>query len=137
MSQAQAESVIRNIICELVQRCASHGNEVSETLAAFMIKAVVLDPRNGFDVDRTLTPHDVQKLTEICLQRLTERCSPFLDTVKMQVYFDLNYTTRSKYISNDLCSLYISISSTELFNEVCLLTLMLMKIENCAVQRSL
>ncbi|KAJ0026734.1 hypothetical protein NQD34_017734 [Periophthalmus magnuspinnatus] len=99
MSQAQAESVIRNIICELVQRCASHGNEVSETLAAFMIKAVVLDPRNGFDVDRTLTPHDVQKLTEICLQRLTERCSPFLDTVKMQVYFDLNYTTRKEFVT--------------------------------------
>ncbi|KAJ0061289.1 hypothetical protein NL108_014815, partial [Boleophthalmus pectinirostris] len=98
MSQAQAENVIRNIICELVQRCASHGHEVSETLAAFMIKAVVLDPKNGFDVDCTLTSHDVQKLTEICLQRLTERC-PFLDTVKMQVYFDLNYTTRREFVT--------------------------------------
>ncbi|KAK7907524.1 hypothetical protein WMY93_016136 [Mugilogobius chulae] len=99
MSQAQAENVIRDIICELVQRCASRGEEVSETLAAFMIKAVVLDPRNGFDVDRTLTPQDVHKLTEICLQRLTERCSPFLDTVKMQVYFDLSYTTRREFVA--------------------------------------
>uniref|UniRef100_A0A8C6SAY3 Cilia- and flagella-associated protein 206 n=1 Tax=Neogobius melanostomus TaxID=47308 RepID=A0A8C6SAY3_9GOBI len=99
MSHAQAESVIRNIICELVQRCSSHGHEVSETLAAFMIKAAVMDPTNGFDVDRTLTSQDVQKLTEICLQRLTERCSPFLDTVKMQVYFDLNYTTRSEFVA--------------------------------------
>ncbi|XP_072306069.1 cilia- and flagella-associated protein 206 [Eucyclogobius newberryi] len=64
-----------------------------------MIKAVVLDPKNGFDVDRTLAPQDVLKLTEICLQRLTERCSPFLDTVKMQVYFELNYTTRREFLA--------------------------------------
>lgn len=99
MSQAQAENVIRNIIYELVQRGASRGHEVSETLAAFMIKAVVLDPRNGFDADRTLTSQDVQRLTEICAEKLTERCSPFLDTVKMQVYFDQNYTKRSEFVA--------------------------------------
>lgn len=31
------------------------------------MKVVVLDPRNGFNVDRTLTKQDVQKLEEVTL----------------------------------------------------------------------
>lgn len=85
MSRAQAESVIKNIIREIAQECANKGQAVSETLVAFMVgfsclsclrtdqpsfmflyllqvKAVVLDPDNEFNVDRTLTKDDVQKL---------------------------------------------------------------------------
>lgn len=29
------------------------------------VKAVVLDPRNGFNVDRTLTKQDIQELEEV------------------------------------------------------------------------
>ncbi|XP_034447322.1 cilia- and flagella-associated protein 206 isoform X2 [Hippoglossus hippoglossus] len=84
MSRAHAENVIKNIIREIVQECA--------------VKAVVLDPRNGFNVDRTLTKQDVQKLEELCLDKLMEKCSPSLDTIKMQVYFDINYTSRREFL---------------------------------------
>ncbi|XP_034060450.1 cilia- and flagella-associated protein 206 isoform X2 [Gymnodraco acuticeps] len=94
MSGAHAESVIKNIIRAIVQQCAARGHAVSDTLVAFMVKAVVLDPRNGFNVDRTLTKQDVQKLEELCLGKLMEECSPSLDTIKMQVHFDMNYTSR-------------------------------------------
>ncbi|XP_070540608.1 cilia- and flagella-associated protein 206-like [Ptychodera flava] len=98
MSRAQAESVIKNIIREIAQECASKGQAVSETLVAFMVKAVVLDPANEFNVDRTLTKDDVQKLIKICVDRLLDTRSPALDTVKMQVYFDMNYTTRADFL---------------------------------------
>ncbi|XP_063758825.1 cilia- and flagella-associated protein 206 isoform X2 [Eleginops maclovinus] len=62
------------------------------------VKAVVLDPRNDFNVDRTLTKQDVQKLEELCLDKLMEECSPSLDTIKMQVYFDMNYTSRREFL---------------------------------------
>ncbi|XP_051792721.1 cilia- and flagella-associated protein 206 isoform X2 [Acanthochromis polyacanthus] len=94
MSRAQAENVIKNIIREIVQECAMRAQSVSDTLVAFMVKAVVLDPRNGFNVDRTLTKQDIEKLEELCLDKLMEKCSPSLDTIKMQVYFDMNYTSR-------------------------------------------
>ncbi|RMX56547.1 hypothetical protein pdam_00007184 [Pocillopora damicornis] len=94
MSRAQAESVIKNIIREIAQECANKGQAVSETLVAFMVKAVVLDPDNEFNVDRTLTKDDVQKLIMLCVDRLLDSQSPSLDTVKMQVYFDMNYTSR-------------------------------------------
>jgi len=98
MSRAQAESVIKNIIREIAQECATKGQVVSETLVAFMVKAVVLDPDNGFNVDRTLTKTDVEKLIKACVYRLLEKESPSLDTVKMQVYFDMNYTTRIDFL---------------------------------------
>ncbi|CAH1782884.1 unnamed protein product [Owenia fusiformis] len=98
MSRAQAESVIKNIIREIAQECAAKGQAVSETLVAFMVKAVVLNPSNEFNVDRTLTKDDVQKLIKICVDKLLDSRSPSLDTIKMQVYFDMNYTTRDEFL---------------------------------------
>ncbi|XP_051954118.1 cilia- and flagella-associated protein 206 [Xyrauchen texanus] len=98
MSRTQAESVIRNIIREIAQSCSSRGQTLSETLIAFMVKAVVLDPRNHFNVDKTLTKQDVQKLIELCVDRLMDQNSPTLNTIKMQVYFDMNYTSRREFM---------------------------------------
>ena len=38
MPPTQAESVIKNIIREIGQECAAHGEIVSETLVAFMVR---------------------------------------------------------------------------------------------------
>ncbi|KAJ3606917.1 hypothetical protein NHX12_026433 [Muraenolepis orangiensis] len=98
MSTAHAEGVIKKIIREVGRGCDQKGQAASETLVAFMVKAVVLDPRNEFNVDRKLTQQDVSHLVEMCVDRLTEDGSPSLDTIKMQVYFDMNYTSRSEFL---------------------------------------
>ncbi|XP_036174257.1 cilia- and flagella-associated protein 206 [Myotis myotis] len=98
MPPTQAESVIKNIIREIGQECAAHGEVASETLVAFMVKAVVLDPRNGFNMDRTLIRSDVEKLVKVCVNRLLDDKNPSLATIKMQVYFDMNYTNREEFI---------------------------------------
>ncbi|XP_023419842.1 cilia- and flagella-associated protein 206 [Cavia porcellus] len=98
MPLTQAESVIKNIIREIGQECAASGEVVSETLIAFMVKAVVLDPSNGFNIDRTLMKSDVQKLVKLCVTRLLDSKNPSLDTIKMQVYFDMNYTSREDFL---------------------------------------
>ncbi|KAL0967306.1 hypothetical protein UPYG_G00250550 [Umbra pygmaea] len=98
MYHAQAESLIKKIIREIAQECAGRGHVVSETLVAFIVKAVVLDPRNLFNVDRTLTKHDFRKLVDLCVDKLMDKSNPALDTIKMQVYFDLNYTSRREFI---------------------------------------
>nr|XP_054969917.1 cilia- and flagella-associated protein 206 isoform X3 [Pan paniscus] len=98
MPPTQAESVIRSIIREIGQECAAHGEIVSETLIAFMVKAVVLDPSNGFNMDRTLMKSDVQNLVKLCMTRLLDTKNPSLDTIKMQVYFDMNYTNRVEFL---------------------------------------
>ncbi|XP_076780103.1 cilia- and flagella-associated protein 206 [Arvicanthis niloticus] len=98
MPPTQAESVIKNIIREIGQECATHGEITSETVVAFMVKAVVLDPSNGFNMDRTLIKTDVQKLVKLCVARLLDNKNPSLDTIKMQVYFDMNYTSREDFL---------------------------------------
>ena len=45
----------------------------------------MLDPDNQFNVERTLTKDDVQKLIKTCVDRLLMSASPSLDTIKMQV----------------------------------------------------
>ncbi|XP_073348780.1 cilia- and flagella-associated protein 206 [Pagrus major] len=100
MSTAQAESVMKTMIRDVVQECGQRGQLVSDTLVAFMVKAVVLDPRNGFNDDRTLTEQDIHQLEELCLDKLMETCSPSLDTIKMQVYFDMNYTSRREFLED-------------------------------------
>ncbi|XP_036105340.1 cilia- and flagella-associated protein 206 [Molossus molossus] len=98
MPPTQSESVIKNIIREIEQECASYGEVASDTLIAFMVKAVVLDPSNGFNMDRTLIKSDVEKLVKLCVNRLLDSKNPSLDTIKMQVYFDMNYTNREEFI---------------------------------------
>ena len=80
MSRAQAESVIKNIIREIAAECAAKGQAVSETLVAFMVKAVVLDPHNEFNVDRTLTKDDVQKLIKVSFKLLISHVSKIATT---------------------------------------------------------
>ncbi|XP_007484364.2 cilia- and flagella-associated protein 206 [Monodelphis domestica] len=98
MAYTQAECVIKNIIREIGQECGQFGETLAETLVAFMVKAVVLDPSNGFNMDRNLTRADVQKLVKLCVNRLLDKKNPSLDTIKMQVYFDMNYTNRGEFL---------------------------------------
>ncbi|XP_020365640.2 cilia- and flagella-associated protein 206 [Rhincodon typus] len=99
MAYTQAECVIKNIIREIAQECADRGHSISETLVAFMVKAVVLDPRYEFNVEKTLTKTDVRKLITTCVDRLLETQRSSLDTIKMQVYFDMNYTSRAEFLA--------------------------------------
>ncbi|NXH18943.1 CF206 protein, partial [Bucco capensis] len=99
MSFGQTRGVIKKIIREIGQECAAQGHTVSETLVAFVVKAVILDPRNDFTVDQILTKKDVQDLIQLCVSRLLDTTNPSLSTIKMQVYFDLNYAKRAELLS--------------------------------------
>ncbi|XP_071892298.1 cilia- and flagella-associated protein 206 isoform X2 [Anas platyrhynchos] len=62
------------------------------------VKAVVLDPRNEFNVDQILTKRDVQNLIQLCVTRLLDTTNPSLSTIKMQVYFDMDYANRAELL---------------------------------------
>ncbi|XP_030346348.1 cilia- and flagella-associated protein 206 isoform X4 [Strigops habroptila] len=95
MSSDQTRNVVKKIIREIGQECAAQGQTVSETLVAFMVKAVALDPRNDLNVDQILTKEDVQNIIQLCVTRLLDTTNPSLSTIKMQVYFDTNYANRA------------------------------------------
>ncbi|KAF8562116.1 hypothetical protein P879_08574 [Paragonimus westermani] len=99
MPKGQAEGVITKIIGQIIQECAAKGENVSETLSAYIIKAVVLNPDSEFLPDKPLAKEDVEKLIQICVERLTDDESPTLDTIKMQVYFETNHLERSEFLA--------------------------------------
>ncbi|NXI82790.1 CF206 protein, partial [Rhipidura dahli] len=99
MSGELTQSVIKRIIRQVGLECAAQGQTLSETLVAFMVKAVVLDPRNDFSMDRILTENDMQDLIQLCVTRLLDTTNPSLSTIKMQVYFDMNYANRDDLLS--------------------------------------
>ncbi len=176
MSRAQAESVIKNIIREIVQECGSKGQAVSETLVAFMVEwrhrsissneakhsmswqtyrskhrldgilnlVFFFSGESGcsrswqriqrgshanegwcpktYQSEKILvqilveswstlcftwgevfwnlreSAFEVRSWFQVCVERLLDTQSPALDTIKMQVYFDMNYTSRSSYL---------------------------------------
>ncbi|NXH47394.1 CF206 protein, partial [Dicaeum eximium] len=99
MSGELPQSVIKRVIRQVGLECAAQGQSLSETLVAFMVKAVVLDPRNDFSMDQILTENDVQDLVQLCVTRLLDTTNPSLSTIKMQVYFDMNYANRDELLS--------------------------------------
>uniref|UniRef100_A0A8C4US15 Cilia- and flagella-associated protein 206 n=1 Tax=Falco tinnunculus TaxID=100819 RepID=A0A8C4US15_FALTI len=99
MACRRAGSRIGDIVREIRQECATRGHAASETLVAFVVKAVVLDPGNDFNVDQTFTKKDVQDLIQLCVTKLLDTTNPSLSTMKMQVYFDTNYANRAELLS--------------------------------------
>eukprot|EP01135_Chromosphaera_perkinsii_P010353 Nk52_evm25s2118 gene=Nk52_evmTU25s2118 len=99
MSKEETSSnVIKTIINDIIRECGRHGEIVDETLASFMVKSVVLDPTNGFSVEQTFNKNDVRKLILASVQRLLEKNSIGLDTIKMQACFDTRYVNQEEFL---------------------------------------
>ncbi|KAJ3340612.1 hypothetical protein HDU93_006727 [Gonapodya sp. JEL0774] len=64
---------------------------VSDTLAAFTVRSVVLDPKNSFNVEHELNREEVERLIQLSVEAITETESAVAETIKMQVYFDTNF----------------------------------------------
>ncbi|XP_071404819.1 cilia- and flagella-associated protein 206 isoform X1 [Pithys albifrons albifrons] len=105
MSGELSDSVLKGIIRKVGLECAAQGQALSETLVAFMVKAVVLDPRNDFNMEQILTEKDMQNLIQLCVTRLLDTTNPSLSTIKMQVYFDMNYANRAELLHEQQCVL--------------------------------
>lgn len=93
MADRTSEDVIRNIIRDIVARSTaqiksrrlvstntetSHGWQVTETLAAFILRSVVLDPSNGFNIEAEMGKEDVERLIKVCLVFFIFLCDFFL-----------------------------------------------------------
>lgn len=80
---------IRRIIAEITFICRTREVPVSDTLAAFVAHSVVLGQPEQFPLDRELNEADVQELVHVAVERLLAADSASLETIKMQVAFDI------------------------------------------------
>jgi len=79
---------IKRIVSEISFMCRLKNVTVSDTLAAFVTHAIVLEHVNLFPLDKELNESDVQDLVRMAVERLLTVDSASLETIKMQVAFD-------------------------------------------------
>ena len=82
---------INFVTSSIIKDCQSKNVAVSETLAAFMARARVLEDQKLYHMNKTLSDEDVTALIEKCVARLCERDSPPLKTIQSQVAFEEEY----------------------------------------------
>eukprot|EP00953_Heterococcus_sp_UTEX-ZZ885_P023177 12759-Heterococcus_DN1.PRE.1 len=97
---------IDDVVLEIVQQCASRGVVVSDVLAAFVARTVIdtaADSSTGssaktplFTLDAPLTADGINTLIDRSVDRLLEIDSPSLETMRMQVAFDMSYLQEEK-----------------------------------------
>ena len=92
---------IGRVVAETVDRCRDEGKSVSDTLAAFVARAVIYDNPERFQLDKELQEKDVVDLIGMCVDRLLERDSPSLETITMQVAFDEGYVTAEEKLQTE------------------------------------
>jgi len=86
---------IRNVTTAIQSACARKGIEVSPTLAAFISRTIIYDNPKRFILDKSLRNEDLTELVNLAVERLSEKDSPSLETLKMQVAFDSAYGQRT------------------------------------------
>eukprot|EP01052_Picozoa_sp_SAG31_P024740 SAG31_NODE_2125_length_6396_cov_10.043036_3_plen_624_part_00 len=93
---------INFVTSSIVKECHGKSVEVSETLAAFMARARVLEDQKLYHMDKTLSDEDVTALIETCVTRLCERDSPPLKTIQAQVAFEEEYQRQMDAVQRKL-----------------------------------
>jgi len=82
---------IRSIVNAITKGCSTGGLEVPDVLAAFIARTVVENDATSFSLDRKMTPEKIDEVILRSIEKLLERDSPTLETIKMQVDYDTSY----------------------------------------------
>ena len=86
---------------------------ITETLAAFVVRAVIMDPQYNFDISQQLNRNEVDRLIQvifisllvcvdvvfkICVDKIIQNQDQVYETIKMQVYFDTNFPVQNEFL---------------------------------------
>ena len=83
---------IQHVVNKVVEACSQQGVEdVSKILAALVARTTIYENPDLFAMDKMLEDTDVDDLCSMCVDRLTQRDSPSLSTIRIQVRFDTAY----------------------------------------------
>eukprot|EP00939_MAST-03C_sp_MAST-3C-sp1_P001421 g1421.t1 len=85
------------LVERVVDQCAERGvPDVSDTLAAMVAQSVVFDNERTFSMNKKLSDDSLKTLVRLTVERICKEDSPSLETIKMQVAFDLMSTSVKK-----------------------------------------
>lgn len=85
---------IQKVVKAIQDECHIRRVDVSAELAAFVARTVIFDNADKFVLSGQLSKSMLTELVHLSSDRLCERESPSLETIKMQVAFDTTYGKR-------------------------------------------
>jgi len=92
---------IQKIVFEIADRCQRRRVPVTDMLAAFVAKAIILENPEKFQLDRAMSQEDVELLVSMAVTRLSVEDDPTLETLRMQVAFDAAYVQKQEELEKD------------------------------------
>ena len=97
-----SDSDIEKVIAEVVKQCkTSGGGDISPTLAAFIARTVIYENPDTFQMEQDMTDTDIEDLVDMCVSKLCVSDSPALETIKIQVGFDLSFMEHTKVVDDE------------------------------------
>lgn len=98
MAAHTSAEILRSVAREVLKECRKRGETVPESLAIFVVRLTALSPEWQSLLGGYATEDVIQKVKEICVHKLGAKNNPSTVTLKMQVFFDLNYRDREEFM---------------------------------------
>ena len=76
---------LQSVVDEIVARCGTRGEAATPTLAAFVVRAIIMGNPSTFQMDKDLTADEVENLVTLCVNKICSNNDPAIDTIKLQV----------------------------------------------------
>ena len=92
---------IEEVVQEIVRGCKDNKVECSQLLAAFVARTVLESDSVSFALEKDLEDEDVNNVINMSIERILERDSPSLETIKMQVAFDSSHVANEERLANE------------------------------------
>eukprot|EP00003_Mantamonas_plastica_P022270 TRINITY_DN374_c2_g2_i3.p1 TRINITY_DN374_c2_g2~~TRINITY_DN374_c2_g2_i3.p1 ORF type:complete len:718 (-),score=211.88 TRINITY_DN374_c2_g2_i3:77-1978(-) len=84
----EIDATIKRIIFDIKAQCFHEGQLITDTLAVFIMKTVVLENSDIFSLDEPMDEEELDNFVSLCVDKLIEQDSPALETIKMQIAFE-------------------------------------------------
>ncbi|GMH76935.1 hypothetical protein TrLO_g9985 [Triparma laevis f. longispina] len=95
---------IEEVVGEIVRGCSAQKVQCSELLAAFVARTILESDAQTFALEKELNDEDVNSVINLSVERLLEKDSPSLETIKMQVAFDSSHVMNEEAVASAAAS---------------------------------
>ena len=96
---------IEQVVQAIVDGCQKSNTKCTPILAAFIARTILESDNNAFSLDTNLTDTAINGIVNSSIERLCERDSPSLETIRMQVSFDsrhLEQETKKQELAEEI-----------------------------------
>ncbi|MES1901973.1 MAG: hypothetical protein MHPSP_000249, partial [Paramarteilia canceri] len=91
---------MKKVVEKIVQKCKEEGySDVNEQLVTFIMKALILDPKNSYALEKNISNLESFTIADECLKKV-QSDSFSLNTIKIQVKYDTWIASQSEQIAN-------------------------------------